>query len=93
MEFEIISADQVEAVKRGRKANVDPKLVSALKTLKAGTVLAVKGMACDPKASDYAKAKAKAGAQLRSAGRLAGVKVSVAWSPTGIPQVSVTGKA
>lgn len=90
MDFEIISADQVETVKRGRKANVDPALVTALKTLKAGNVLAVTGLKCDPTAGDYKKAKAKAGAHLRSAGRLAGVKVSVGWSPTGVPQVSTT---
>lgn len=93
MDFEIIGDDEVVSVKRGRKSTVDPQLVEALKSLPKGSAVRIKGMACDPKAPDYKSAKATKSAQIRTAGKSAGLSVSVMWSPDGVPQVKVTGKA
>lgn len=93
MDFEIIDAKDVVAVRRGRKSTASPELVKALGALRTGQAIRITQMKCDPKGKDFRNEKASKGALIRSAGKVAGVKVSVAWSPDGVPQVTVTGKA
>lgn len=93
MKFEIIDASEVIAVKRGRKSTASPELVKALAGLKTGQAIRVEDFRCDPKSKDFPKNKSSKGASIRSAGKSAGVAVSIAWSPDGVPQVTVTGKA
>lgn len=88
MEFEFIDENDIEAVRRGRKSNVSAELVEALRTMPKGKAVKVKGLSVDPKSEDFKNDKATASATIRTAGRLAGVKVSISWSPEGIPQVT-----
>lgn len=90
MKFEIIDATEVVAVKRGRKSTVPTELVEALRTLPTGKVVKLTELAGDVTSEDYASHKSSVGAMIRSAGRQAGVTVSIEWHPTlGVPQVSV----
>jgi hypothetical protein len=88
MEFEFIDENEIEAVRRGRKSNVSAELVEAFRTMPKGKAVKVKGLSVDPKSEDFKNDKATASATIRTAGRLAGVKVSISWSPEGIPQVT-----
>lgn len=92
MDFEIIDNSEVVAVKRGRKSTAPQELVKALATLTSGKSIRLGGYKCDPKSKDFRNEKSSKGAVIRSAGKLAGVKVTIAWSPDGVPQVSVIGK-
>lgn len=93
VDFEFIDESAIEAVSRGRKSNVPTELVEALRTLPKGKAIAIKALACDPASDDYKNEKASVSATVRSAGKQAGVKVSIGWSPAGVPQVKViTGK-
>ena len=93
MDFEFIDESAIEAVSRGRKSNVPTELVEALRKLPKGKAIAIKAFACDPASADYKNEKASVSATVRSAGKQAGVKVSIGWSPAGVPQVKViTGK-
>jgi hypothetical protein len=88
--FEEISEDEVRGVPRGRKSNVDPALVDALKTLKSGRAIRIGAMGLDPKATNYKTDKARVSATIRSAMKSAGhAKFSIVWSPEGVPQVKV----
>lgn len=88
--FEVIQASEVRRVPRGRKSNVDPALVTSLRTLKAGQVVRISGMACTPGTTDYGKDKARVGATLRSALKAAGFQAfKIEWSPEGVPQVTI----
>lgn len=87
-DFEFIEASAVSFVKRGRKANIDQKMVDALKTLKKGGAVAIKSLKVDPTSEDFKKEKAKISSQIRKACELAGLSTfSIRWSPEGIPQV------
>ncbi len=88
MEFEFIEESEIEAVRRGRKSNVPAELVEALATMPKGKAIKVKGLKVDPKSEDFKNDKATVSATIRTAGRLAGVKVAIAWSPDGVPQVT-----
>lgn len=89
-QFEEISENDVTSVKRGRKSNVDPGLLAALKTLKAGKAIRIVGAKLDPKANTYKTDKARVSASLRSACRAAGHEnFSIAFTPDGIPQVVI----
>lgn len=87
MDFEFIDEGDMENVRRGRKSTVPKELVDALKSIPKGKVLAIKAYALDPTSEDYKNAKASVSATIRSAGTQAGVKVSISWSPKGLPQV------
>lgn len=91
MDYEIISDDEVVAVKRGRKSTVDPKLVETLKSAPSGSYIRATGLKCDPKSDKYRSDKATKSAQIRTAGKSAGVEVSVIWSPDGVPQIKIKG--
>lgn len=88
MEFEFIDENDIEAVRRGRKSTVPTELVEALRTMPKGKAMKVKGLAVDPKSEDFKNDKASTSAVIRSAGKLAGVKVAISWSPDGVPQVT-----
>jgi hypothetical protein len=93
VDFEFIDESEIQAVSRGRKSNVPAELVKALTTVPKGKAVTIKAFACDPKSDDYKNDKASVSATIRSAGKQAGVKVSISWSPAGVPQVKVvTGK-
>lgn len=93
MDFEFIDESAIQGVKRGRKSTCPPELVDALSKLPKGKAMVVKAFALDPKSATYGKDKATKGATIRTAGKQAGVKVSIVWTPAGVPQVKVTGKA
>lgn len=93
MNYEFIDETDIESVKRGRKSSADPKLVDALRQLPEGKAVVVKDLALDPSDPDYKSHKATVSAQIRSAGKQAGVEVSIAFTPTGVPQVKRRKKA
>jgi hypothetical protein len=87
-DFEIMDSGDAQFVRRGRKANIDPALVTALGKLTKGKAMALKSLAVDPKATTFANDKARIASQVRTACRLAGVtNFRILWSPTGVPQV------
>lgn len=89
-EFEIISEDEIEKSPRGRKSNVDPKLVAALGGLRKGQAVRITQMQLDPTAQKYATDKARVSAQIRVAMKSAGHKdFSIIFSKAGVPQVLV----
>ena len=89
-DFEIIEANQVTRVSRGRKSNVDPRLIEGLRTLTAGKAVRLPQQALDPKSPDYRKDKARVSASLRSACRSAGHQnFSIEFSPEGVPQITI----
>lgn len=90
MKYEYIEEAEVEVVKRGRKSTVSPEVVEAIKNIPTGKVVKFTDLALDPTDADYKNAKASVSAMLRQAGAQAGKKVSVRFTPTGIPQVSAT---
>lgn len=87
MDYEYIDESDIVAVKRGRKSEVPQELVDAIAGIPAGKVIALKGLALDPKSEDYGKDKQTVASRIRQAGRLAGHEVAIAWSPAGVPQV------
>jgi hypothetical protein len=90
--FEIIDESEMEFVQRGRKSNTPTDLVNAIKALKAGKALSVPSLKCDPKSASYGKDKARNGAIIRSAAKLAKVAVTIRWSPEGVPQIALSAK-
>lgn len=92
MDFEFIDEADIQSVKRGRKTNVPSELVELLTKLPKGQGVILKQFALDPIAEDYKTKKASKSAMLRKAGELAGLEVSIVWSPQGVPQVRRTGK-
>lgn len=87
MDFEFIDETDIQSVKRGRKTTVPQALVDALSKMPTGKAVRIKDYAGDPTAEDYKSHKASVSAMIRTAGRQAGVKVSISWSPDGVPQV------
>jgi hypothetical protein len=91
MEFEFIDESEIEAVSRGRKSSASPELVKAFATCPKGKAIRLKEFAGDTSNSETYKAhKQNSSATLRSAAKLAGVQVSIHWSPNGVPQVKVS---
>lgn len=89
-DFEIIPESEIKKSARGRKSNVDPKLVEGLRGLKKGSAVRLPKMKCDPKSPDFKKDKARVSANLRSAMKLAGhSKYGIIFTPDGIPQVKI----
>lgn len=88
--FEIIDESEMEFVQRGRKSTTPVELVNAIKALKPGKALSVPSLKCDPKSVSFGKDKARSGAKIRSAAKLAGVEVTIRWSPVGVPQVALS---
>lgn len=90
--YEFISENDVEFVSRGRKSQTPQELVTALRKLTKGQALKLSSFAVDPKGATAKTDKARYSAVIRQAGKQAGVKVTIKWSPAGVPQVIVTGK-
>ncbi len=88
-DFEIVSEDSLEFSKRGRKSMVNPALVKSIGNLTKGKALVIKSMTVNPNSPKAKTEKAKYSATLRQAGRQAGKKVRIGWSPTGVPQVTL----
>lgn len=89
MKIEIISVEDVVAVKRGRKSTAPAELVEAIRKLGTGQAIRLADCKGDPKNADaYRKHKASTGAMLRACAKSAGKSVSVHWSPDGVPQVT-----
>lgn len=89
MDFEIIDEADIVSVARGRKSQVDPALVNALKGLPTGKAVRITAMKVDPKSEDFKNLKATKSAQIRNCAKSAGLEAKISWSPDGIPQVSV----
>lgn len=87
-EFEFINSDEIEFVKRGRKSNVDPKLVTMLSQLPKGKAVVIGSMKIDPKAGNFRTEKSRISSQIRTACRQANLnQFRILWTPNGIPQV------
>ncbi len=87
-EFEIVDANSVNFAKRGRKSNIDPKLVEFLKTMPKGKTVAIRKMALDPKAVNYKTDKARISSQIRVACDQANLDTyRIRWSTDGVPFV------
>jgi len=89
MDFEYIDEEAVESVKRGRKSEVPAELVELLSKCPQGKAIALREYAGDVKSEEYKSYKATTSATIRNAGKLAGVKVGISWSPAGVPQVKL----
>jgi hypothetical protein len=89
--YQIIDESELEFVQRGRKSNADLELVDALRKLTKGKALALPSEKVDmTSAVEVVKTeKARISANLRSAGKLAGVKIAIRWSPSGVPQIAI----
>jgi hypothetical protein len=89
-EFQFVEASQVEFVRRGRKSNVDQKVVDNLRKLKQGGALILTGLKQNPNADTYQNDKSRTAGQIRTACGLAGLargQYRILWTPTGVPQV------
>lgn len=87
-EFEFIDSSEVEFVRRGRKSNIDGKLVAKLATLPKGKSVAIVSLRQDPTLSTYKTDKARVSSQIRTACVSAGLDgFRILWSPAGVPQV------
>lgn len=90
MDFEFIDEGDIESVKRGRKSTVPTELVELLAKCPQGKAVVLRDYAGNPSEEGYKSYKASTSAMLRQAGKLAGVKVTIAWSPAGVPQVKLS---
>ena len=85
--FEEIPENEAEFVSRGRKSNAPAELVKAIVGLKTGKVLRLSSFTVNPASKSAKTDKARISAVIRSAGKLAGRKVSISWTLAGVPQV------
>ena len=85
--YKIMSTEKILVV--GSCGQLGTELVEALRSMPKGKAIRVKDLALDPKSEDYKNDKASTSAVIRSAGKQAGVEVSIQWSSTGVPQVTV----
>lgn len=84
-DFEVISESDVESVRRGRRPNdaaVD--LAQRLANLKVGQIIRITVLTANTPAEKQAN-----GYLIRSAAKLANVKVGIRWAPNGMPQVTI----
>jgi len=86
-EFEEINESEAQFNRRGRKSSAPAELVKALTSLKAGKALRLTSFTVKPDDKHAKKDIARISAMIRSAGKLAGKRVRISWSPTGVPQV------
>jgi len=87
MDFEFIDENDIQAVRRGRKSTAPAELVDAFAKMPKGKAIRLTGLRQDPTSPEYKNDKATVSATIRTAGKLAGVAVSISWSPDGVPQV------
>ena len=86
-EFEFIDEGSMEFTQRGRKSNVPPALVKAIKEMPKGKGVRLSALKIDISAKTAKTDKARVGATIRSASKHANVKVQILWSPDGVPQI------
>jgi len=86
-EFEEIPESEAQFARRGRKSSAPAELVKALTSLKAGKALRLTSFTVKPDDFHAKKDIARISAMIRSAGKLAGKRVRISWSPSGVPQV------
>jgi len=87
-DYEVVDAESIQYVKRGRKANLDGELVAKLRDLPVGKALVISSLQQNPAASTYANDKARIGSSIRTACKAAGLTgYRILWSPQGVPQV------
>jgi len=86
-DFEIVNENDLQFTQRGRKSNANPAIIKAISKLTAGQVLKVTSLKVDLKAKDAKSRKATVSAQLRSAGKAAGVVVRIQFTLDGVPTV------
>lgn len=92
-EIEFIDANEVEFVRRGRVSSIPADVIETLSRLPVGKAWAIKKYALDANSPDYKSEKNRVGATIRNACAQAGLgKISLRWSPTGVPQVINRGK-
>ena len=89
MNFEFIDENEIESVKRGRKAHIVPELVAFLSKAKVGQTVKVSMFALDNSIvtpEDKKNAKAKNSAILRSQAKASGwAKVAIIWDTNNVP--------
>lgn len=86
--YEIVDADSIQFVKRGRKATLDQDLIEVLRTLPIGKALVLQSLKQNPQAPTYATDKSRVASSIRTACKAAGIAgASIKWSPEGVPQV------
>jgi len=86
--FEIVDSNSVEFAKRGRKSNVDPKMIEALSKLPKGKSLKISNMKLNPNAQEFRTDKARISAQIRTACANANLtNFRIRWSTDGVPFV------
>ena len=89
MQFEFINEEEIESVKRGRKAHVVPELVAFLSKAKVGQTVRVPMFALDNEIvtlEEKKNAKAKNSAILRSQAKASGwAKVGIIWDVNNVP--------
>lgn len=88
--FEEIPDSEAEFSQRGRKSTAPPELVKALTTLKVGKTLRLSSFVVKPTDKKAKTDKARISAVIRSAGKVAGLKVSISWTSLGVPQVRIS---
>jgi hypothetical protein len=86
-EFEFIDEGSMEFTQRGRKSNVPPALVQAIKDMPKGKGVRLSALKVNVKSATVKTDKARIGATIRSASVQAKVKVQILWSPDGVPQI------
>ena len=87
IKLEVINESEMEFVSRGRKSNVSPELVNAIKTMPKGKACKLTGMKVDIKKANAKTEKARISATIRQASKQAGTPVVIRWSADGTPQV------
>ena len=86
--FEIVDADSLTFVKRGRKPSLDANLVALLRTIPVGRAGVLRMLKQNPASPTYANDKARVASSIRTACKAAGITgASILWSPDGTPQV------
>lgn len=87
LSFDFITADELETTRRGRQPNpVSVELAQVLESANKGDILRITSLTVDP---NNDKEKTQVGNIIRSGARLAGRKVGINWSKSGVPQVTV----
>jgi putative alpha-1,2-mannosidase len=88
MNFEFIDENDIESVKRGRKAQVDGEMVAFFAKAKVGQSIkvAVLALSTEMTKAEADKEKAKHNAKIRSHAKAAGwAKVAIKWDIKGFP--------
>ena len=84
-DFEVIGDDEIESVRRGRQPNpIAVELAGHLENVERGTNIRITKMTASTDAEKQAN-----GQIIRNAAKMAGRKVGIRWSKSGVPQITV----